>query len=98
MQFDLQALIQNQDLQAIQGLFTKQDIDNVIKNMPVDKAPGPDGFNGVFLKKCWNIIREDIYQLCFDFFNGTVDLQAINSSFITLVPKVKRSMTSDRFL
>jgi hypothetical protein len=97
MQFDLQALVQNQDLQAIQGLFTKQDIDNVIKNMPVDKAPGPDGFNGVFLKKCWNIIREDIYQLCFDFFNGTVDLQAINSSFITLVPKVNSPSTVNDF-
>jgi hypothetical protein len=97
MRFDLQALVQNQDLQPIQGPFTKQDIDNVIKNMPVDKAPGPDGFNGVFLKKCWNIIREDIYQLCFDFFNGRVDLQAINSSFITLVPKVNSPSTVNDF-
>jgi hypothetical protein len=65
--------------------------------MPVDKAQGADGFNGVFLKKCWNIIREDIYQLCFDFFNGTVDLQAINSSFITLVPKVNSPSTVNDF-
>jgi hypothetical protein len=40
------------------------------------------------LKKAWHIIKEDIYQLCFDFFNGVVDTHAINSSFITLVPKV----------
>jgi hypothetical protein len=60
MQFDLQALVQNKDLQSIQGIFTKQDINNVIKYMPSDKAPGPDGFNGVFLKKCWTIIKEDI--------------------------------------
>jgi hypothetical protein len=75
------------------ALSLNKDIGNVITNMPVDKAPGPDGFNGVFLKKCWNIIREDIYQLCFDFFNGRVDLQAINSSFITLVPKVNSPST-----
>jgi hypothetical protein len=91
-------LVQNQYLQSIQGPFTKQDIDNVIKNMPSDKAPGPDGFNGVFFKKCWNIIKEDIYQLCFDFFNGRVELHAINSSFITLVPKVNSPTTVDEFI
>jgi hypothetical protein len=66
--------------------------------MPSDKAPGPDGFNGVFFKKCWNIIKEDIYQLCFDFFNGRVELHAINSSFITLVPKVNSPTTVDEFI
>jgi hypothetical protein len=91
-------LVQNQYLQSIQGPFTKQDIDNVIKNMPSIKAPGPDGFNGVFFKKCWNIIKEDIYQLCFDFFNGRVELHAINSSFITLVPKVNSPTTVDEFI
>jgi hypothetical protein len=55
--------------------------------MPTDKAPGPDGFNGMFFKKCWHIIKEDIYQLCNDFFSREVSLQAINSSFITLIPK-----------
>jgi hypothetical protein len=34
------------------------------------------------------MINDDIYHLCFDFFNGTLGIQAINSSFITLVPKV----------
>jgi hypothetical protein len=56
--------------------------------LPSGKAPGLDGFNGLFLKKTWHIIKEDIYELCFDFFSGRVDIQAINSSFITLVPKV----------
>jgi hypothetical protein len=56
--------------------------------MPSDKAPGPNGFNELFIKKCWHIIKEEVYQLCFDFFNEKIDLQAINSAFITLVPKV----------
>jgi hypothetical protein len=25
--------------------------------MPVDLAPGSDGFNGLFLKKCWSILK-----------------------------------------
>jgi hypothetical protein len=35
----------------IEAPFTKEDIDNVVKKLPFDKAPGPDGFNGLFLKK-----------------------------------------------
>jgi len=65
--------------------------------MPVDKAPGPDGFNGMFLKKCWHIIKEDVYQLCNDFFSGNVSLQAINNSFITLVPKHSNPVTPNDF-
>jgi hypothetical protein len=61
MHFNLQELIQQHDLQQIESPFTKEDIDRVVKRLPVDKAPGPDGFNGLFLKKCWHIIKEDIY-------------------------------------
>jgi hypothetical protein len=87
MHFNLQDLIQSHDLQGIATPFTKKDIDDTIKNMPSDKALGPDGFNGKFLK-CWHIIKEDVYAVCLDFFNGTVNIEAINNSFITLIPKV----------
>jgi hypothetical protein len=70
---------------------------NVVKRMPLDKAPGPDGFNDLFLKKCWHIIKEDIYKLCLDFFNGSVDPQAINNSFITLIPKVNSPTSINDF-
>jgi hypothetical protein len=56
--------------------------------MPPDKAPGLDGFNGIFLKKCWHIVKNNIYTLCDDFYNGTINLECINTSFITLVPKI----------
>jgi hypothetical protein len=96
MQFAPQELVQEHDLHEIEMPFNKEDIDRVVKVMLVDKAPGPDGFNGLFIKKCWHIIKEDVYNVCFDFFNGTVSLQAINTSFITLVPKVNNpSMVND---
>jgi hypothetical protein len=68
--------------------FTKEEMDLIVKHMPADKAPGPDGFNGLFLKKCWHIISEDFYTLARDFYKGDISLANINSSFITLVPKV----------
>jgi retron-type reverse transcriptase len=56
--------------------------------MPVDKAPGLDGFNGQFLKSSWHIIKHDIYKLCDDFYEGNLDLESINMGHITLIPKV----------
>jgi hypothetical protein len=89
MRFNLQKLVQSHDLQSIEEPFSREDIDKVIKTMPNDKAPGPNGFNGFFFKKCCHIIKEDFYELCSYFSNGIVDLHAINNSFITLVPKVQ---------
>ena len=47
--------------------FTEAEIDGIIKSLPNDKSPGPDGFSNKFLKKCWSIIRQDFYKLCKDF-------------------------------
>jgi mannosylglycoprotein endo-beta-mannosidase len=80
-------------LQPVEGLevltrdFEKEEMDLIIKHMPADKAPRPDGFNGLFLKKCWPIIAKDFYQLAHDFHAGKVSLENLNSSFITLIPK-----------
>lgn len=98
MLFNLEQLVQpRNDLESFSSSFSTLDIDEVIKHMPSDKAPGPDGFNGLFLKKCWNIIKEDIYTLCFDFFNGNLSLEAINNSFITLIPKVHNPTSANDF-
>jgi hypothetical protein len=67
--------------------FTNEEIDRAIKEMPSERAPGPDGFNMQFIKKCWHIIKPDFYQLHHDVFNEEVSLQAINSSFITLIQR-----------
>jgi hypothetical protein len=53
MLFNLADLIQpTPGLEDLSSPFTKQEIDAVVQNMPLDKAPGPDGFNGQFLKSC----------------------------------------------
>lgn len=65
--------------------------------MPIDKAPGPDGYNGLFMKKCWQIVKEDFYRLCSDFFNNMVNLECINSSYIVLVPKKDSPETVNDF-
>jgi hypothetical protein len=88
MLFNLSDLIVTHNLDDLPVSFSHEDIDRAVKLMPTDKAPGPDGFNGAFFKKYWDIIKTDIYQLCDEFFLGVDNLQPINNSYITLIPKV----------
>lgn len=68
MSFDLQDLIQQVvDLDFITEPFSREEIDNIISKLPVDKSPGPDGFNGLFMKRFRHIISQDFYDFCNDF-------------------------------
>ena len=77
----------NDNLQELEMPFTHEDIDEVVKNLPADKSSGPDGFNVAFLKACCDIIAPNFYNLVEDFYEGKVNLQSNNYSFITLIPK-----------
>ena len=70
MLFDLHHLIAPRDLTSLPQSYTHDEIDKVVKEMPANKAPGPDDFNSAFYKSCWEIIKHDIYQLCDKFFSG----------------------------
>jgi hypothetical protein len=68
--------------------FTNDETDVVVKNLKSDKSLGHDGFNTDFMKKCWDVIKLDFYDLCSGFYRHNIFLQSINGSFITLIPKV----------
>lgn len=63
-------------------------MEKVIKSMPLDKAPGPDGFTGRFAS-CWLIIKGDIMRALHAFHQGDMrGLPAINKAIVTLLPKL----------
>ncbi|KAL6643274.1 hypothetical protein ACP70R_021455 [Stipagrostis hirtigluma subsp. patula] len=101
MHFDLENLEnlinRQENLGNLTAAISQEEVDRVIKMMPADKAPGPDGFNGFFMKKCWNIIKKDFYRLYQDFYDMKVNLECINNSFITLVPKNNSPETINDF-
>jgi hypothetical protein len=88
MNIDLSSILTpSENLYWLEEEFFREEIDKIIKELPSNKSPGPDGSNGDFFKRCWPIIANDFYELCADFFEGLVCLRSINSSYITLVPK-----------
>lgn len=98
MSFNLMELFPNPViLDCLVDYFSTQEVDSLIKIIPPDKAPGPDGYNGFFLKKCWPIISQDFYRLAAHFHVCYTDLQPLNSSFITLVPKKPSPETVNDF-
>jgi len=88
MLFNLEVLMhRTEDLSSLVLPVTEIEVSNIVASLPVDKAPDADGFNGLFLKKCWPIIKMDVFQLCREFFISLSSLACLNSSFITLVQK-----------
>jgi hypothetical protein len=89
MHYDLDLLLQPiNDLDDLVLPFSTDEIDEVVSNIKNDKSSGPDGFNIDFMKKCWPIIKQDFYDLCWGFFKHEICMQSINRSYITPIPKI----------
>lgn len=70
--------------------FTQTELDLVIKELPAEKAPGPDGFTGTFYKLCWPMIRNDVLAAMDRFFELRAGpLEKLNGANIVLIPKIE---------
>lgn len=85
------------DLSDLEATFTKEEIDGIIADLPNDKSPGPDGFNNEFIKKCWQFTAQDFYDFCDNFHQGNLCTRSINTSYITLIPKVDAATRVNEF-
>ena len=80
--------LQNPYLTSLDDPFSEQEILHAIKQLPSDKAPGPDGFSGLFFKSCWNIIKQDVVAAVNSFHSlRCADLNLLNKANIILIPK-----------
>lgn len=52
------------------------------------KAPGPDGFSGVFYQQYWKEIKEEVCATIKESFEKDGNIDEYNQNNITLVPKV----------
>lgn len=51
--------------------FTLKDLQEAVFSIPVDSAPGPNGFSSAFFRSCWDIVKLDLLEAAFAFMNGT---------------------------
>ncbi|GJT76141.1 RNA-directed DNA polymerase, eukaryota, reverse transcriptase zinc-binding domain protein [Tanacetum coccineum] len=68
--------------------ISDEEIKNAMFFIDSNKVPGPDGFSSLFFKKARSIVGKDVCRAVKDFFDNGKIMREINSTIISLVPKI----------
>ena len=90
--FNLPRLNQ-EEIEIMNNPITGTETEAVIKNLPENKSPGPDGFTGKF----YQTFREELMPILLKLFQKIVEKGTLTNSFykaiITLIPKPDKDNT-----
>jgi hypothetical protein len=76
------------DLADLDAPMSEKEVFEIIKQLPSDKAPGPDGYTERFYKVCWPIIREDLMAVISAISSRKFgQFGRLNTAYVTLIPK-----------
>ena len=85
--------LNQEEIENIKRPITSTGIETVIKNLPTNKSPGPDGFTGEF----YQIFREELTPILLKLFQNIAEGGTLQNSFyeatITLKPKPDKDVT-----
>ena len=85
--------LNQEEIEHMNRRITSTEIETVIKNLPTNKSPGPDGVTGEF----YQTFREELTPILLKLFQNTAEGETLPNSFyeatITLIPKPDRENT-----
>ena len=85
--------LNQEEIENINRPITSTEFENVIKNLPTNKSPGPDGFSGKF----YETFREELTPILLKLFQNRAEGGTLPNSFykaaITLIPKPDKDIS-----
>ena len=90
--------LNQEEIENMNRPITSAEIETVVKNLPTNKNPGPDGFTVEFCQT----FREELTPILLKFFQNIAEGGTLPNSFyeatITLLPKPDKDVTKKRKL
>ena len=85
--------LNQEEMESLNRPIISMEIETVIKNLPTNKSPGPDGFTSEFYQK----FREELTPILLQFFQKIAEEGKLPNLFyeatITLIPKPDKDAT-----
>ncbi|KAM1951519.1 hypothetical protein ACFX15_006123 [Malus domestica] len=82
---------------ALTATVSVEEIKTAAMKMGGLKAPGPDGFQGIFYQSQWDIIASDVNNMIVDLTNGSLQPLRLNATHLALIPKVQNPDSVSQF-
>ena len=89
--------LNQEEVENLNRSITSMEIETVVKNLPTNKSPGPNGFTDEFYQK----IREELTPILLKLFQKISEEGKLPNSFyeatITLIPKPKMPQKKENY-
>lgn len=83
--------------ETLSKLFTTIETYIAAKQLGALKALSPDGFQGIFYQKHWNVVAKYVHKMALDVLTGKGIPEHLNETHLVLIPKVDHPEYASQF-